>query len=155
MLVRAAFAAVGAFVSELIPAQGIRSVPQGERDLVEAEAEVDHHSDPRYSGHDPRDFDCEFDPWDPVEVDPDARCPICSRTPGPAAPGAAVTPAGDIPPSPAGRPPHAELTNGDLVRASQIVRAYCDRIGAYGFRTEELRALASRLSEAGTPDPNP
>lgn len=32
-----------------------------------------------YSGHDPRDPDCEFDPWDEVALDYDARCPICSR----------------------------------------------------------------------------
>lgn len=77
MLVRAAFAAVGAFVSELIPAQGIRTVPQGET----------------LNGRLPREKDL-------AGVTANGTAPVGHT--GPAAPGAAVTPAGDIPPSPAG-----------------------------------------------------
>lgn len=134
MLVRAVFAAVGAFVSELVPAQGIRSVPQGEMYAG------------TLNGRLPREKDL-------AGVTANGTAP--ARHTDPAAPGAAVTPAGDIPPSPAGRSPYAELTNGDLVQASRIVRVHCDRMDAYGFPTTELRALAERLFDAGTPDPNP
>ncbi len=38
-------------------------------------------SEREYSGHDPRDLDCEYDPWDEVAPVDGARCPICSRRP--------------------------------------------------------------------------
>lgn len=104
---------------DLIPAQAIRVCADRDYDravkmadaLADAEAETEV-LDPQwpacgsgpfevqaYSGHDPRDPDCDFDPWDEVALDYDARCPICSRGayPDPTA-SAVVDPSPAIPP---------------------------------------------------------
>lgn len=113
---------------DLIPAQALRVCANRDYNravkmadaLADAEAETEVwepqwpavpdgvFEERAYSGHDPRDPDCDFDPWDEVALDYDARCPICSRQPdstasavvdpSPAPPAGDDDPAASIPP---------------------------------------------------------